>query len=142
MFCMQDNSTEQQNNHTSQPIYQEEQKRDAYAKFTDEYTTITLKSSTKSNGPKQQYLELGLQYQDVKPVYSELSTDNQRHIAEPFYREVDETDRGEFSPPSNVIYHTVEEEDPTYEGNNYYSAVETMPDEVSDAAAVYAKVKK
>lgn len=120
----------------------ETQKSDAYDKFTDEYLTITFKSSPESDGPKPQYLELGFQYQDVKPVYSELSTENQTHIDEPFYREVEETDRGVFPPPSNLIYHTVEEECPTYEENSYYSAVETLPDELSNPAAVYARVIK
>ena len=59
-----------------------------------------------------------------------------------FYREVDETDRGAFPPPSDMVYHTVEEECPTYEENNYYSAVEILPDELSNQAAVYARVKK
>ena len=78
----------------------------------------------------------------MKPVYSELSTDNQTNNDKPFYRVVNETDRGEFPSPSNVIYHTVEEDCPTYEENSYYSAVETLPDELSNSAAVYAKVKK
>ena len=55
---------------------------------------------------------------------------------------VDEPEAGEFPQPSNMIYHTVEEETPTSEENNYYSAVETLPDELSSPIAVYAKVKK
>ena len=139
-FYIQVDSTEQQN--TSQSIYSEAQKNDAYAKFRDEYTTITIKSSPKSDGPKPQYLELGLEYQDIKPVYSELSADHQTYVDEPFYRVVDEPDRAEFPQPFEAIYHTVEEEAPTYEENNYYSAVETLPDEISSSTAVYAKVKK
>ena len=52
---------------------------------------------------------------------------------------VNEPEGGEFPQP---IYHTVEEETPNYEENNYYSAVETLPDDLSSPAAVYAKVKK
>ena len=55
---------------------------------------------------------------------------------------MDEPEGGEFPQPSDVIYHTVEEETPTYGENNYYSAVETLPDELSNPTAVYAKVKK
>ena len=120
----------------------ETQKSDSYEKFKDEYTTITFNSSVKSNGLKPQYSELGVQYQDVKPLYSELSTDNQRYVDESSCRAVKKSDTGEFPPPSDVIYHTVEEECPTYEENNYYSAVETLPDELPNSAAVYAKVKK
>lgn len=87
-------------------------------------------------------MELGLEYQDIKPVYSELSADHQTHVNEPFYREIDEADGGGFPQPSNVIYHTVEQETPAYEENNYYSAVETLPDELASQTAVYAKVKK
>lgn len=54
----------------------------------------------------------------------------------------EELDGGEFPQPSDAIYYTVEEENPTYEENNYYSAVETLPDELTSATAVYAKVKK
>ena len=147
MFYMQDESTEQQNNHTSpsgsaKKVHLEAQKSDVYDKLTDKYTTITFNSSAKFGEPKPQYLELGLKYQDVKQVYSELSTDQQRYGEEPFCRELPETVNGEYSPPSNMIYHTLEEEGPTYEENNYYSAVETLPDELSSPAPVYAKVKK
>ena len=100
-----------------------------------------MKDSLKSEGPKPQYSELGLEYHDIKPVYSELSSDHQICFDLPFYRVVDEREGGEFLQPSDVIYHTVEEETPTYEENNYYSAVETLPDELS-STAVYAKVKK
>ena len=55
---------------------------------------------------------------------------------------MDEPDRAEFPQPFHAIYQTVEDETPTYEENNYYSAVETLPDELSSPAAVYAKVKK
>ena len=138
---IQDDSTEQQNNHVSQSIYNEAEKSDAYAKFTDEYTTITFKALYKSEGPKPQYSELGLEYQDIKPVYGELSSDNQTYVDEPFYRTVNEPEGGQLPQTSDVIYHAVEEETPTYEENNYYSAVETLPDELS-STAVYAKVKK
>ena len=125
-----------------QSICVETQKSDAYAKFTDEYTTVTFNASPISDGPKPQYSELGLEYQDIKPVYSELSTGHETYTDEPFYREVDETDKGELPQPSDVLYHTVEEEISTYEENNYYSAVETLPDELTNPTAVYAKVKK
>ena len=125
-----------------QPKYPEVQKSDGYGKLTEKYTAITYKASLKSEEPKPQYSELGLEYQDIKPVYSELSTDHQRYVDEPFYRVVDETEGVEFPQASNMIYHTVEEETSNYEENNYYSAVETLPDELSSAIAVYAKVKK
>ena len=134
---IQDGSTVQHNNHAGQSIYNESQKSDAYDKFTDEYTTITLKSE----GQKPEYSELGLAYQDIKPVYGELSSDQQRYVDERFCREVNEPEGGEFPQLSDVIYHTLGEETPTYEENNYYSAVETLPDELP-STAVYAKVKK
>ena len=120
-------------------MFSKAQKSDADA---DKYITIAIKSSPKTDGPKPQYSELGLEYQDTKPVYSELSADHQTYVDEPFYREVDESHRAEFPQPFDAIYHTVEEETATYEENNYYSAVETLPDELSSPAAVYAKVKK
>lgn len=113
-----------------------------YPKFTDEYTTITFNTSHKSDGSKPQYSELGFKYQDIKPIYSDLSADQQTYSDEPFYRQVEENDKGEFPLPSDVIYRTVEEELPTYEENNYYSAVETLPDEPPNPTAVYAKVNK
>ena len=75
-------------------------------------------------------------------MYSELSADHQTYADEPFYRVVDEPEGGEFPQPSDMIYQTVEEETSTYDENNYYSAVETLPDELSSPTAVYAKVKK
>ena len=139
-FNIQVDSTEQRN--TAQSMNSEAQKSDAYTKFKGEYITTTFKSFPENDGPKLQYSELGLEYQDIKPVYSELSADHQRYVDEPFYREVDEPDGGKFPQPADAIYHTVEEETPTYEENNYYSAVETLPDELSSPTAVYAKVKK
>lgn len=55
---------------------------------------------------------------------------------------VDETNGEEYPQPSDGIYHTVEEKTANYEENDYYSAVETLPDELAIPTAVYAKVKK
>ena len=133
---------EQQSNYTSHAIYPEIQKSDVYAKFTDEYTTITFNSSPKSDVSKPQYSELAPQYQDAKSVYSDLSTDSQTYVEEPFYRGVDETEKGNLPQLPDLIYHTVEEENSTYEENSYYSAVETLPDHLANPSAVYAEVKK
>lgn len=139
---IQNDSTEEQKTHAGQSIHTEAQKIDTYAKFKNENTSVTFKASLKSDGPKPQYSELGLEYQDIKPVYSELSPDHQTYVDEPFYRVVDEPEGEDFPQPSDFIYCSVEEEAATYEENNYYSAVETLPDEVSSPTAVYAKVKK
>ena len=66
------------------------------------------------------------------PVYADLSTDNQRYVEEPFYRKVDETDRGELPEPPDVIYDTVKEESLPYEENRRYSVVETLPGELEN----------
>lgn len=94
------------------------------------------------DGPKLEYSELGFEYQHINPVYSELSADNKSYVDEPCKREGGKTDGGEFPQPSDAIYHTLEEETASYNENNYYSAVETLPDELSSPTAVYAKVKK
>ena len=99
-------------------IYPEKPKSDVYAKFIDV--------------SKPQYSELPLQYQNTKSVYTDLSTDNQRYVEEPFYRKVDETDRGTLPQPPDVIYDTVEEEILPYEENSYYSALETLPHELAN----------
>ena len=122
-FYVQDHSTKQQNNYRSHSIYSEKQKSDVYAKFTDGYTRVTFNSSPKSDVSKPQYSELALQYQDTKPVYTNLSTDSQRYVEEPFYRKVDETDRGELPH---------EEESLPYEENTYYSTMETLPGELAN----------
>ena len=98
--------------------YPEKSKSDVYAKFIDV--------------SKPQYSELSLQYQDIKSVYTDLSTDNQRYVEEPFYIKVDETDRDELPQPPDMIYDTAEEESLPYEENSSYSALETLPDELAN----------
>ena len=88
-------------------IYSRTQKIDVYANFTDGYTSITFNSVHKSDVSKPQYSGLALQYQDNKPVYTDLSTDNQRYVEEPFYRKVDETDRGELPQPPDVLHFAI-----------------------------------
>lgn len=124
---------EQQNNYRSHSIYPEKQKSEVYAKFTDGYTRITFNSSPKSDVSKSQYSELTLQYQDTKSVNTALSIHNQRYVEELFYRKVDETDRAELPQPPDVIFDTVEEEGLPYKENSYFSAVETLPDELTDS---------
>ena len=106
------------------------QENRAYETLPVTYSSATLHPSQDSKEKNRHYKELTQDYHDNKPQYSDQSN------------QLNEPEKEEFPPLPNMASHIVEIENPIYQEGNYYSNVETTPDQLPDSNITYAKVKK
>ena len=64
--------------------------------------SVRLNSSTKLEEGKRQYNELVASYRDAKPVYTDLSKDNQTFDEEHLYNELEEPKQSDLPSASNI----------------------------------------
>ena len=122
------------NVNTVKPTYVEKQgdiqENRAYETPPVKYSSATLHSSQGSKEKNRHYKELTQDYHDNKPQYSDLSN------------QLNEPEKEEFPHLPDMASHIAEIENPIYQEGNYYSNVETTPDQLPDPNITYAKVKK
>ena len=122
------------NVNTVKPTYLEKQgdiqENRAYETPPVKYSSATLHPSQDSKEKNCHYKERTQDYHDNKPQYSDLSN------------QLNEPEKEEFPPLPDVASHIVKTENPIYQEGNYYSNVETTPDQLPDPNITYAKVKK
>ena len=122
------------NVNTVKPKYVEKpgdiQENRAYETLPVTYSSATLHPSQDSKDKYRHYKEVTQDYLDNKPQYSDLSN------------QLNEPEKEEFPPLPDMASHYVEIENPIYQEGNYYSNVETKPDQLPDLSITYAKVKK
>ena len=122
------------NVNTVKPTYVEKhgdiQENRAYETPPVKYSSATLHPSQDSEEKNRHYKELTQDYHDNKPQYSDLSS------------QLNEPEKEEFPPLPDMASHIAEIENPINQEGNYYSNVQTTPDQLPNPNITYAKVKK
>ena len=102
----------------------------AYETLPAKYPSAVFHPSQDSEEKNRHYKELTQDFHDNKPQYIDLSN------------QLNEPEREKFPALPDMVSHVAETGNPVYQEGNYYSNVETTPDQLPDPNITYAKVKK
>ena len=102
----------------------------AYETLPAKFSSAKFNPSKDSEEQNPYYKELTQDYHDNKPQYTDLSN------------RLNESEREELSTLPDVVSQIAETDNPIYQEGNYYSNVETTPDQLPNPNITYAKVKK